>query len=356
VAFGTTANPTAFFEKENLMTKQTLKHFVLSLACLGLLLSASPGLAQSKLARGQLMRHGLSSAPAVPISRAPQTSTAYNFTFIDFPETSVTGGVAINLGAIPSALEIVGFYGNASAFGTNSFAVRGTVNKGVVNEAFEDVSFPGTSPQSAEDVNDMGQIVGVYLDSSGVFHGYELSGGVFTTIDVPFSGATASAAEGINNAGQIVGGWADSSGNTHGFTLIGGTYTSFDYPAATQTWAYTINNHGDVVGYYTDTSNVTHGYVLSGGTYTSIDVPGAVETLASGNNDHGDVVGVYCTVDSCIPTLAGAEGFLLSKGVFSTISVPGSTYTEADDINNKGIIVGLFKDCSATYRTFLATP
>jgi probable HAF family extracellular repeat protein len=338
------------------MTKQALKHFALSLACLALLLTASPGLAQSKLARGMLRRHGLASAPAVPVSRPPQNSVAYNFTFIDFPETSVTGGVAINLGAIPSALEVVGFYGNASEFGTNSFAVRGTVQKGVVNEAFEDVSFPGASPQSAEDVNDTGQIVGGYLDSSGVFHGYELSGGVFTTIDVSFPGATATLAEGINNAGEITGGWADTSGNSHGFTLIGGTYTSFDYPGAVETWAYTINNNGDIVGYYTDTSNVTHGFVLSGGTYTSIDVPGAVETMAAGNNDHGDVVGVYCTVDSCIAHFDGAEGFLLSKGVFTTISVPGSTYTEADDINNKGIIVGLFKDCSATDRTFLATP
>jgi|HubBroStandDraft_6_1064221.scaffolds.fasta_scaffold308866_2 probable HAF family extracellular repeat protein len=338
------------------MTKQALKHIALTLACLGLLLSASPGLAQSKLARGMLRRHGLASVPAVPVSRPPQNGVAYNFTFIDYPETPATGGVAINLGAIPSALEVVGFYGNASVFGSNSFAVRGTVNKGVVNEAFEDVSFPGASPQSAEDVNDKGQIVGVYLDSSNVQHGYELSGGVFTTIDVPFSGATNTAAEGINNADQIVGGWTDSSENEHGFMLIAGTYTSFDYPAATQTWAYTINNNGDIVGYYTDTSNVTHGFVLSGGTYTSIDVPGAVETLASGSNDHGDVVGVYCTVESCIAQFDGAEGFLLSKGVFTTISVPGSSYTEADDINNKGIIVGLFKDCSGAYRTFLATP
>jgi len=343
------------------MTKQTLKYFALSLACLGMLLSASPSMAQGKLARGQLRRHGLSSVPAQkPASGTPQNTPAYTWTFIDFPQTLVTGGVAINFGTGGSGLEIVGFYGAAPLVGTNSFKVRGTISKGVINEAFEDISYPGAAMQSAEDVNDNGQIVGAYIDSSSVYHGYELSGGVFTPIDVPFSGATSTIAGGINNAGEITGGWADSGGNEHGFTLIGGpegTYNSFDYPGATQTFAYTVNNNGDIVGYYTDTSNVTHGFLLSGGTYTSIDVPGAVETFASGINDLGDIVGAYCTTDSCVETFDGAEGFLLSKSVFTTISVPGSTYTEADDINNKGMIVGLFTDITnGPYRTYLTVP
>jgi probable HAF family extracellular repeat protein len=336
------------------MTKQTLKHFALSLAWL--LLSAAASFAQSTLPRGQV-RHGVSLAvPKIPGSHQPPNSPPYTWTFIDFPQTLVTGGVAINPGAGASGLEVVGFYGAAPDFGTNSFMVRGAVRKGVINEAFEDVSFPGASEQSAEDVNDAGQIVGGYVDSSNVFHGYELSGGVFTTIDVPFSGATGTIAEGINNAGEIVGGWSDSSGNTHGFTLIGGAYTSFDYPGATQTWAYTVNHSGDIVGYY-DTSSATYGFLLSGGTYTSIGFPGAVETLASGINDLGDIVGVYCTTDSCIANFDGAEGFLLSKGVFTTISVPGSSYTESDGINNKGMIVGLFTDITnGPYRTYLAVP
>jgi hypothetical protein len=35
------------------MTNQTLKYFALSLTCLGMLLSAAPNMAQSKLARGR---------------------------------------------------------------------------------------------------------------------------------------------------------------------------------------------------------------------------------------------------------------------------------------------------------------
>jgi probable HAF family extracellular repeat protein len=339
------------------MTKRTLTHLAIASAYLGLLLMASSGMAQSKLVRGQ-RRHGMS-LPSAQVSgaRAPQNSPAYTWTFIDFPQTLVTGGIAINFGTAGSGLEIVGFYGAASAFGTNSFAVAGTMHKGVVNEAFRGVSFPGALEQSAEGVNDKGQIVGTYVDTSGDQHGYELSGGVFAVIDVPFAGATATGAEGINNAREIVGGWQDSSGNTHGFTFSRGTYSSFDYPAAADSWAYSINNEGDIVGYYNDTSGATHGFLLSGGTYTSIDVPGAVETFGDGINDLGDIVGVYCTTDSCILNFDGAEGYLLSKGVFTTISVPGSTYTEADTINNKGMIVGLFTDITnGPYRTYLAVP
>jgi hypothetical protein len=42
---------------------------------------------------------------------------------------------------------------------------------------------------------------------------------IFTTIDVPFSDATGTAAIGINNNGQIVGDYRDSSGQ-HGFLAI----------------------------------------------------------------------------------------------------------------------------------------
>ena len=39
------------------------------------------------------------------------------------------------------------------------------------------------------DINDLGQIVGQYVDGSGVTHGFELSDKKFTTLDVPFAGS-----------------------------------------------------------------------------------------------------------------------------------------------------------------------
>ena len=51
-------------------------------------------------------------------------------------------------------------------------------------------------------INDAGQIVGPFIDSTGV-HGFLDTGGSFTQIDVP--GAISTQAFGINDAGQIVG-------------------------------------------------------------------------------------------------------------------------------------------------------
>jgi probable HAF family extracellular repeat protein len=52
-------------------------------------------------------------------------------------------------------------------------------------------------------INNAGQIVGYYYNSTGTEHGYVYTGGSFTTIDVP--GATGTGAHGINKAGQISG-------------------------------------------------------------------------------------------------------------------------------------------------------
>ena len=57
----------------------------------------------------------------------------------------------------------------------------------------------GTNPIG---INDKGQIVGVYTDSSGP-HGFIYDNGTYTTIDDPSGGGTALL--GINNAGEIVG-------------------------------------------------------------------------------------------------------------------------------------------------------
>jgi len=42
------------------------------------------------------------------------------------------------------------------------------------------------------------------------------------------TGARNTRAFGVNNAGQIVGSYQDSSGNQHGFLFSGGTYSNID--------------------------------------------------------------------------------------------------------------------------------
>src|SRR5262249_13398586 len=71
----------------------------------------------------------------------------------------------------------------------------------------------------------------------------------YTTIDDPLAGGTE--AWGINDLGQIVGFYIDASGRTHGFLDSGGRFTTIDDPfTTTSTIAGGINDGGQVVGYY----------------------------------------------------------------------------------------------------------
>jgi probable HAF family extracellular repeat protein len=337
--------------KECRMTKQTVKNFALALSLLGLALIPATISAQAGLASKLLDKN-----PATPASRTAshQAKTAgspsYIYTLLSFPGTLTTFANGINKGATTSKIEIVGSQGQGG------FLV-GVSGKKTVTETYRAVNYPHVPPQQvSNDVNDDGQIVGGYLDSSGVGHGYERSGGKFTTIDVPFAGATSTGVFAINNSDEIVGGWTDSGGATHAFTLIGGTFASFDYPGATFTTALDVNNKGEIVGFYNDTNGVGHGFLLSGGTYTSIDVPGAVYTSSSGINDAGDIVGSYCTTSQCVSTNEGEQGFLLSGGGFTTITIPGEYYTSLIDINNNGMLLGEYQDAAGVVVSFLATP
>jgi len=333
------------------MTKQTLKNFALALGLLGLALIPSTSLAQAGPASKLPGRNPASAAAQAASHQAKSPgSPSYTYTLLSFPGSLSTTAISINPGATTSKIEVVGIAG------TNGFLAR-VSGKKTITETYKTVNYPHAAEQDGtQGINDLGQIVGIYVDGSGVYHGYELSGRKFTTLDVPFSGAIATYAYGINNSGEIVGGWVDSGQNGHGFTLTGSTYASFDFPGGHDTQAFTINSAGEIVGPYEDESGITHGFLLSGGTYTSIDFPGAPASIAEGINDAGDIIGDYCTTSECVATDDWNQGYLLSEGAFTTIAIPGEVYTLAENINNNGVVVGFYEDAAGLVVSFLATP
>jgi probable HAF family extracellular repeat protein len=133
---------------------------------------------------------------------------------------------------------------------------------------------------------------------------YAQSGWTFTTIDDPAAiGNTGTFAQGINDPGQVVGYFLDSTG-THGFSKTGSSFTTLNYPSAPlSTFAEGINNKGDVVGWYNGNvagyKNPTpglsdHGFLYSGGVYTAINDPSAtIGTFAQSINNKGQIVGFY---------------------------------------------------------------
>ena len=107
-------------------------------------------------------------------------------------------------------------------------------------------------------INDRGVIDGFYYDlTANRSHGYLLRKGVAKLIDFP--GAVNTSAWDINNRGQVVGIYFN--GAVHGFVWEKGKFTSVDIPGALATRVFGINSAGDIVGEYDD-ATTGHGFLL----------------------------------------------------------------------------------------------
>jgi probable HAF family extracellular repeat protein len=161
---------------------------------------------------------------------------------------------------------------------------------------FTDIKIKGALLVNANGINDKGAVVGTYVDSAGVQHGFLKVGAKITKLDPPRI-VTLSTAFGINNAGVITVYGLDSNSKYVSFTTAnkGKTYKKFVAPkeGSLGTAIHAPNNKGDIVGTYFDSSNVAHGVLLHGGKYYSFDDPKAANTRADGLNDTLKIVGRY---------------------------------------------------------------
>src|ERR1700722_17073166 len=92
----------------------------------------------------------------------------------------------------------------------------------------------------------------------------------FTTVDVP--GASSTAILDINNSGQMVGLYT-TGGVTSGFVDTNEVITPIVVPGATATVAYAISNSGTIGGQYL-AGGYYHGFIDNNGSFTAVDVPG----------------------------------------------------------------------------------
>ena len=97
----------------------------------------------------------------------------------------------------------------------------------------------------------------------------------FTTIQL--KGAQDTRVFGTNNAGVMVGAYVDSGGVDHGFMLKAGKVTTIDDPKGTNTNCLGINTAGDVVGWYVASSGAAQGFLRHGLKFTNIGPKGSTE-------------------------------------------------------------------------------
>src|SRR6478736_127604 len=182
-----------------------------------------------------------------------------------------------------------------------AFPVMGTFAQQAANsgsiEVITTFDYPGTGNSTLpQKINSRGDIVGEFIDSSGVARGFvRFSDGSFSAPIVdPNDTVGFTEGRGINNSGTVVGDYAVSDGNNHGFFLSGGTFTEFDIPGALRTDVFGINDAGDFTGTFSNDDVIGQAFISVGGTVTSFSVPGAPATLAYQiNNSKQLVVGHY---------------------------------------------------------------
>jgi probable HAF family extracellular repeat protein len=292
------------------------------------------------------------------------------------PPTLVADRESIRLGSGPSPRSrLPGFVlerGRYSAFETVNPSVRlgpaGINDRGEIAGEFlaptresgflrdkrgrlTKIDIRGAAGTQLEEINNRGQIVGAYNETSPFLpnpdagsRGFVLTRHRVTRIDVP--DATSTVPHGINDRGRVVGVFEDGDGRDHGFLWTHGRFRRFDVPGALFTEPLAINNRGQIVGIYAGADGAIHGFLRSNGGYTTIDAPGAAFTIPLGINDRGEVVGGSSADPSGLPV----RGFVLRSGVdgpFTPVDVPGALNTLPAGNNNRGQIVGAYENPNA---------
>ena len=205
----------------------------------------------------------------------------------------------------------------------------------------------------ARGINNSRTVCGDYFGSDGNLHGFFVSGGTFTEYDVP--GAPSTVVFGINNPGDFAGAFSDTPGINgifQAFVSLGGTITSWNVPEALSTFAYQLDDSKQLaVGNYIDSSGILHGYYrdANGALHFPIDPPGSVGTVLFGVNNRNWVVGRYADSSGVTHGL-----FFIPPNQFFTFDYPGTTFTSLGGINTQGLICGRYVDASGIAHGLLA--
>jgi uncharacterized membrane protein len=296
--------------------------------------------------RAKLLAFAAIGAMALSPGAALASTLHYQYTILDDPNAAP--GQTLARGVNDSG-EVVGSFSDSS--GLHGFLESGGV--------YSTLDYPGASFTLPEGINNQGEVVGVFFDSAFGVHGFTETGGIYTPL-VPSASASFVEAAGINNNGQVLGDYVDSTGG-HVFIESGGAYTTIPDTLCPACTIYSGINDADQITGFTDTGlfppEFKEGFVESGGAYAILNDPAASSfvgwtpfTAPSGINDLGQITGFFSTAHAF-------RGFVESGGVYTTLFDPNAPHAipTGAGINNEGQIVGSLDDGLRTYG-FVATP
>lgn len=223
---------------------------------------------------------------------------------------------------------------------------------------FQTLSLPAYPNFIPAGLNDRGDIVGRYLDTSNQPHGLiRVANGTITLVDVPGGEGTSLTA--INNNGQIVGtSYLPQNGGSRGFLRQpDGTIISRSIPGARNVTLNSINSQGRIVGAYDG-----HALIFEpDGSFNFFDtsppnpppVNRTISTTAYGINDLGQIAGslnAFGPFYGCF--IREANGTLTyPSNCRQTLGINNSGLTIADDFFGQPYVRN-----TLDRRVYVATP
>lgn len=293
-----------------------------------------------------------------PMGDSLSYASPQQFTTLDHPKAGTGTGQGTTASDINTRGDVLGYY--ASRSGSGMFLLHGRTYLPLASPQLTIKGVIGAYPMG---INDRGDVVGTYVDSRGR-HGFLLQQNRFTIFNHPQGAMTIqnrrmrlTSATDINNRADIVGMYVDSKGVMHGFLRHRGKYTTLTHPRAGTsdgdgTQATGINDQGDIVGVYSNSTG-SHGFVLRDHRYTTLGYPGAGgDTSPMGVNEQGMITGFYVDRNGV------HHGFIWQKGQFTKLDHPlagtrGGQGTNPARLNDRGAIVGHFIDKKGVPHGFL---
>jgi hypothetical protein len=133
-------------------------------------------------------------------------------------------------------------------------------------------SYQGTGcPGCALGFNQRGAIAGTFIDANSVQHGYVRSpDGKFTTFDAPGAGTDSGQGTGcpsdcptsLNDFGAVMGTYIDTNYVLHGYRRSpNGNIVTIDPVGSLFTWSSSMNDFAAIAGYYLDANSIVHGFL-----------------------------------------------------------------------------------------------
>ena len=257
--------------------------------------------------------------------------------------------------------EIYG-YSDSTGILTGNFIDASGVRRGFSGD--EIIEYPGATETYADFVSGLGNVVGSYVDTEGIYHAYLRGpGGSFATLGLPVvSNLEYFFLHGINNA-LIAVGRAKAVGDvprTYAGNPVG--LQELKFPGSVSTEGWNVNQDNSIVGHYDTADGRRHGFIAKPKEGTPQSRPGVVPPALNYTFESIDVLGVdflAVTASSDFDDYAGNMrstddekdvAFTLINGVFTTYDFPDSQGTYFYALGNDGTAAGHYQDSDGFYH------